>query len=1003
MGSESIDQNVILAAGADIADGKFEIVSLISTGATSTVYRARHRLLGMDVALKLLNFSLLGRQDCLARFQKEARVSSQLIHANLAKLIAYGTLDDGRPFLAMELIEGRPLSEILSAEGSLRAERALGFFLQICDGLEALHRNGIIHRDLKPDNIMISSEAAVERLRIIDLGLIKELQSTDPKITKTGQILGSAAYMSPEQCRSEKIDERSDIYSFGCLMYECLAGTPPFGDDAGFVTMTKQTNEEPPPISKFKKDSLPPGLEEIVGLALEKDASKRYQNVGELKDHLRRCMDGELSARFMRAHRVHKRGTKSGGRAWIAVGVVICLIALIGSLNARKIRSPTAPEQEVNQASPKALDQRQLFNKASRMAQEPVLVSEGRIQNTLLHTEVMMKYYELWLENHPKSELLDKAKAEYQLFLYSQLLANHKLAGEHEKKAEKYFHQILNEKSAIIESSKDRSSYEFDIAASIGANCAKALGDLSVQAGRPSDAVKYHSLRWRLLRLAQPSGTEDSNEEDLSICRTLHALEAYTAEEAVLREMRLGPNKKLACESVFANPPQLAAFTTGSQSVSTRMSFLSALHMNQLALKKQSNATKVYSFMTDFASTLKTAADRALAYQALAVDAQKNRNFELAIKFADTVLENLARLPDQTRREAVECKLVTLELAGASSQILNRPREAARYFSECLRYAGNRHYDTLVLQCLREYFITAVSMQDQRLCDQLIEQYKMVAAARDDRAQDNIVLGYFRLKRLSLSPGDHQTEYSDIVDEVISARTSSRQTCLAEQIAVARALAEMGQLQLSERLLQHMTSANNNSAALWDYVLTAKIILAGVKVEMKQYQEALDLLATINRPFGDPIISADFQMQRAVIGLTSSIALHKNDLIKHFSEQGIMLLSSDLCLPEGKAALLTTLCRYYESLGQTDKSIPAARRALALTRQYCAPNTSKMAAQEMLLAKQLINTNPSESANLFKDAVSIAKNATDADADNSLEAAALKEYEAAKKIWASKK
>lgn len=993
---------MILAAGADIADGKFEIVALISSGATSTVYRARHRLLGMDVALKLLNFSLLGREDCLARFQKEARVSSQLIHANLAKLIAYGTLDDGRPFLAIELIEGRTLCELLMAEETLKPERAIGFFMQICDGLEALHRNGIIHRDLKPGNIMVSSDGAIERVKIIDLGLIKELQSSDPKITKTGQILGSTAYMSPEQCLSKKIDERSDIYSFGCLMYECLAGTPPFGHDAGFVTMTKQTNEEPPPLSQFKKDSLPPGLEEIIRLALEKDASRRYQTVGELKDHLRRCLDGELSSRFMRAHNVISPGTRSGAVVWAAVAVTICLIAVIGIFIAGRSKHSTLASHEIVQVTPKRNDQRQLLNKARRMAQEPVLAPEGQIQNTLRQTEVMMKYYELWLENHPKSELLHKAKAEYQLFIYSQILANSKLASEHEKKAERYFQQLLKEKTKIIETSTDKSSYEFVIAATIGANCAKSLGDLAVQAGRPADAAKYHSLRWRLSRAAQPTGSEDSIVEDLSICRTLHALESYVDEESVLRAMRLGPNNKPAYELVFASPSELSEFAAGPQAVSTRMAFLSALYRNQIALKKESNAMKVYSFMTDFASTVKSPWDMALAYQALAGDAQKGRNFELAIKFSNIVLESLSCLPDQNRREVVECKLAVLVLAGTTSQILNRQGEAAKYFSECLPYAGNRHYDVLVLQCLREYFITAVSIRDQKLCDQLIEQYRKVAEARDDRAQDEIVLGYFRLKRLSLIPGDHQKEYSAIVDEVISVRTSARQSCLAEQIAVARALAEMGQLQLSEKLLQHVVAANDNSAALWDHVLTAKIILAGVKAELKEYQAAIDLLAGINRSFGDPFLTADFQMQRAVIGLTSSIGLHRNDLIKHYSDQGIMLLSSD-CLPEGKAALLTTLCRYYQSTGQVDKSIPAARRALSLTREFCAPNTSRMAAQEILLAKQLINTNQSESANLFKDAVSIAKSATDAPADGSVETAAIREYEAAKKIWASKK
>ena len=1009
-GSESVDQNVILPAGSDIADGKFEIINLIATGATAAVYRARHRLLGMEVALKILNFSLLGRDDCVARFQKEARVSSQLFHTNLAKLIAFGTLDDGRPFLAAELVEGRTLAEILSAAEPMSSERAITLFMQICDGLGALHHHGIVHRDLKPSNVIIQTdENAAERVKLIDLGLIKELQSSDPKITKTGQILGSAAYMSPEQCRSGQIDERSDIYSLGCLMYECLAGVPPFGDDAGFVTMTKQASESAPPIDQFRKAQLLPGLQDIVAVAMEKEPSKRWQSASELKEHLRRCLDGELSARFLQPSQKEKARES---RSKIAIiGALLCVILLVGflaAINNRAIKKPLVRRNESNQSSSDAISKADAkliqiaMSKASRMAQNATLAGEGQVQDTLHHPEVMRKYYELWLENHPKAFLPDRARAEYRAFVFANAMANQKLANDHGSKAEKYYMQLLNAKVAEISRLSSKSSYESMVGADVAAGYARALADLANLSGKHAEAAKYQVRRWQLLRTTQPSGAEETTIVDLEIAKALKGLNAFSEEQQVLKSMKFGPASKPFAEIAMAESPDLEAFSGGDQDPQNRIASLSFLQANQLALGNEDAAAKIWKFMVLYAQSVKPPWERAQAYGTLASVAQRNRQYSLACKFADTALSSLDQSPEQDRKEWVEQKLSVLLVAGCSAQLMNDVGLAARYYSQCLPYARHRRHGYLVMQCLRNYFMTAISLRDEKLCDQLIGSYEQIATSAEDRVQDYLVLSYMRLKRLSLDTGDHQKAYGKIVDEVIATPTQSREACLAEKIAIARALLEMQQLQLSEKLLQHVIESTNPHVILRaDYIQSAKIILALVKCELKEYAETLAILGQINRVFTDEHLAPEYQMLRALTGFRASLALGKMDLSKHFAEQGEMVLTME-CPPEQKASFLMMVAPYYFSLGQETKGLACARQALDLTKEYCAATSAKVAVPELVLAKLLAKNNRAESRSLFEDALRISKTAKDAPPDGQLAALVATEYDAVKKRWQNK-
>jgi serine/threonine-protein kinase len=218
--------------------GHYEIVEKLGEGGMGAVYRARDTTLGRDVALKLLPEFVAADREKIARLEREARLLASLSHPNIATL--HGLEEsNGLKYLVMELVPGETLAERI-ARGPLRVDECLGIFRQIAEGLEAAHEKGIIHRDLKPANVIVTSEG---RVKVLDFGLAKavgeEAPSSDlsksPTLTREGTelgvILGTASYMSPEQARGKTLDRRTDIWSFGCVLYEALTGRKAFSGE----------------------------------------------------------------------------------------------------------------------------------------------------------------------------------------------------------------------------------------------------------------------------------------------------------------------------------------------------------------------------------------------------------------------------------------------------------------------------------------------------------------------------------------------------------------------------------------------------------------------------------------------------------------------------------------------------------------------------------------------------------------------------------------------------
>jgi eukaryotic-like serine/threonine-protein kinase len=252
--------------------GPYEIVSAIGAGGMGEVYRARDVRLRRDVAIKVLPAAFSADADRLRRFEQEARAAAALNHPNILAVLDIGT-ESGAPFIVSELLEGQTLRERLQA-GPVPGRKAVAYGIAIARGLAAAHDKGIVHRDLKPENLFITTD---DRIKILDFGLAKlvdtgaspgESTLQTAMLTEAGQVLGTAAYMAPEQVRGLAVDHRADLFAFGAILYELLAGGRAFRRDTVPETLSAILNDNPPPLEA--KEPLPPALGRIVDRCLEK-------------------------------------------------------------------------------------------------------------------------------------------------------------------------------------------------------------------------------------------------------------------------------------------------------------------------------------------------------------------------------------------------------------------------------------------------------------------------------------------------------------------------------------------------------------------------------------------------------------------------------------------------------------------------------------------------------------------------------------------------------------
>jgi serine/threonine-protein kinase len=258
----------------------YRILEKIGQGGMGVVYKAEDLKLGRTVALKFLPPELTLNPDAKARFMHEARSASSLEHPSICNIHEIDETEEGQLFICMACYDGEPLSARI-ASGSLDVDEALDIALQVAEGLAEASSRGIVHRDIKPGNILLTGNG---RVKIVDFGLAKLVGAT--RITRTGTVMGTAAYMSPEQVRGEDIDHRADIWSLGAVLYEMITGRPPFGGDTELTVMYSIMNSDLVDMSEEGPD-VSPGLERVVNRMLAKDVSERYTDASEVVRDLR--------------------------------------------------------------------------------------------------------------------------------------------------------------------------------------------------------------------------------------------------------------------------------------------------------------------------------------------------------------------------------------------------------------------------------------------------------------------------------------------------------------------------------------------------------------------------------------------------------------------------------------------------------------------------------------------------------------------------------------------
>ena len=321
--------------------GRYRVEARVGSGAMGAVYRAEQAGLGRSVALKILNRDRSVGGDTVQRFRREAQALSALHHPNTVRVFDFGATDEGLLFLAMELLEGEPLTDRIVRDGPVPACEAILIIQQVLRSIGEAHARGIVHRDLKPDNVFLA-RVPTERdaiVKVLDFGIAKATdgeRTIDQFETLDGTVFGTPRYMSPEQAAGRTLGPRSDLYAVGIMLYELLAGRPPFVDNDAVVVMARHIREEPLSVCRAAPaEPIPANLEAAVHRSLAKDPADRFQTAEEFEQALQACLPAAAQlAKFK------KRGLHDSwlARAWLGpqrklwlVAAAVALLSVAGS------------------------------------------------------------------------------------------------------------------------------------------------------------------------------------------------------------------------------------------------------------------------------------------------------------------------------------------------------------------------------------------------------------------------------------------------------------------------------------------------------------------------------------------------------------------------------------------------------------------------------------------------------------------------------------------------
>jgi protein kinase-like protein len=266
-------------------DQKYFLESKLGVGGMGTVYRASRLLIGDCVAVKVLHQDQMADPRALERFRREAQIAARLKHPNVVSVYDFGVSGDGMSYLVMDLAEGENLGSLIERQGKLVETDAAEIVRQTCAALDEAHKQGVVHRDIKPQNIIVQTVSEGLQVKVLDFGSAASLDIAASRLTRTGAVVGTPHYMSPEHCLGEELDGRSDIYSLGVVLFEMLTGIVPFDSPTTTAIVVKHVNDPPPP-PRMLNPNISPAVESAALRALEKRRDARPQTAGEMAEEL---------------------------------------------------------------------------------------------------------------------------------------------------------------------------------------------------------------------------------------------------------------------------------------------------------------------------------------------------------------------------------------------------------------------------------------------------------------------------------------------------------------------------------------------------------------------------------------------------------------------------------------------------------------------------------------------------------------------------------------------
>ena len=348
--------------GRTVAEGRYEIVSLLGRGGMGTVYQARQVAMDRMVALKIIRADMVLSPEAAGRFSREMRLTAKIEHPNTIRVYDYGQIE-GQLYLTMEFVRGRTLTDVLAeAGGRLPLERIVRIAVQVTRALQAAHAAGVVHRDLKPDNVMVIEQyGESDVVKVLDFGVAKSLAEDQPRMTATGAVVGTPVYISPEQALGHQVDQRSDLYSLGIMLFELASGQVPFTASTMTALLIAHATAPAPPLAQMAPD-VHPGLAALVDELLRKEPAGRPQSAKEVELRLGALVGGfpgTASASqpvVMPVPEAPRRGSRKALIAGIFVALLVVggATAIIVGQSGGTPEPPVKPEDPKDPESPKA-------------------------------------------------------------------------------------------------------------------------------------------------------------------------------------------------------------------------------------------------------------------------------------------------------------------------------------------------------------------------------------------------------------------------------------------------------------------------------------------------------------------------------------------------------------------------------------------------------------------------------------------------------------------------